>query len=133
MFTEVVELRAKPWKASDLCDAVSETIQPVLKKQRGFQGEITLVSDDDPNRILVLSFWNRREDAERFHREQFSQIAEMLRPLCKCEPFFGSNCSIFVLGHRFRPVLAEMLSGMRRRETLRRKDSGKGAIVGVPN
>lgn len=105
MFTEVVELSAKPWKTNKLREAVIEMILPILKQQRGFQGEITLASDTDPNRILLISFWNRREDAEHFHRKQFSRIAEMLRPLCKCNPARGSESSIFVPGHCFRPVL----------------------------
>ena len=94
MFTQVVELTAKPSKTKKLRDAVIEMILPILKKQRGLQGEITLASDTDPNQMLVLSFWNSREDAERFHCEQFSQIAEMLRPLCKCDPFCGSKLNL---------------------------------------
>jgi hypothetical protein len=132
MFTRVIELRAKPWKTSELCDVVSKMKLRILKEQRGFNGEIALVSDADPTRMLVLSFWNKRCDAERYHREQFSQIAEMLRPLCKCEPYFGSGGSIFVPGHRFRPVLPATHSGMRQREILRRQDAGKGTVVRVP-
>lgn len=132
MFTEVVELRAKPWKTDKLCDAVRNTMLPALKRQQGFQGEITLVSDTDRNRMLVLSFWSKREDAERFHCEQFSQVAEVLRPLCKCEPYFGSS-SAFVPGHRFQPVQTATPSRMRQRETPRRQDPDKGAAVGMPN
>jgi quinol monooxygenase YgiN len=86
MFTRVVELRAKPGKTNELCNATSEKALPILKKQQGFQDEIVLASNTDPNRVLALSFWNKREDAERYHREHFSRIAEMLRPLCEGEP-----------------------------------------------
>jgi hypothetical protein len=37
---------------------------PILKKLRGFVDEIVLVSSSDPNRVLALSFWNKKEDAE---------------------------------------------------------------------
>jgi quinol monooxygenase YgiN len=86
MFTRLVELRAKPGKTDELCSAASEKVLPFLKKQQGFQDEIVLVSNTDPNRVLAQSFWNKREDAERYHRERFSKIAEMLRPLCEGEP-----------------------------------------------
>jgi quinol monooxygenase YgiN len=86
MFTRIVELRAKPGKTDELCRAAGEKVLPFLKKQQGFQDEIVLVSNTDPNRVLAQSFWSRREDAERYHRERFSQIAEMLRPLCESEP-----------------------------------------------
>jgi len=38
---------------------------PILKKQNGFVDEIVLVSDAEQDRVLGLSFWNAREDAER--------------------------------------------------------------------
>ena len=86
MFTRVVELRAKPGKTNELCSAASEKVLPILKKQQGFQDEMVLVSNTGANQVLALSFWNRREDAERYNREHFSRIAEMLRPLCEGEP-----------------------------------------------
>ncbi len=98
MFTRVVKLEAKPRKTNALCSVTREKVLPILKKQQGFQGEIVLFSNTEPDRMLVLSFWNKREDAERHHREQFPRIAEMLRPLCEGEPLFGSDCSILHLG-----------------------------------
>jgi heme-degrading monooxygenase HmoA len=86
MFTRVVELRAKPGKTKELASTASEKVLPILKKQQGFQDEMVLVSNTDPNRVLALSFWNSREDAERYHREQFSQITEMIRNFCDGEP-----------------------------------------------
>jgi len=86
MFTRVVELRAKPGKTHELSSAASEKVLPILKKQQGFQDEIVLVSNTDANRVLALSFWNSREDAERYHREQFTRITEMIRNLCDGEP-----------------------------------------------
>ena len=37
------------------------------------------LSDTEPNRVLALSFWNTKEDAERYHREQYPAIHEMVR------------------------------------------------------
>lgn len=86
MFTRMVDLKAKQGKTNELCRTISEKVIPILKKQQGFQDEIVLVSNTDANRVRGLSFWNRREDAERYHRELFSHIAGMLRPLCDGEP-----------------------------------------------
>ena len=57
-----------------------------LKKQPGFVDETLLVSDEEPNRILALSFWNNKEDAERYQREQYPAIQEMVRHLLEAEP-----------------------------------------------
>jgi quinol monooxygenase YgiN len=86
MFTRVVELRCKAGKTNEVATLASEKVLPILKKQQGFQDEIALVSNTDPTRVLALSFWNKREDAERYHHEQFPRIAEMMRPLCEGEP-----------------------------------------------
>ena len=45
-----------------------------------------MVSDTESIRVLGLSFWNSREDAERYHREQYPKIHEMLKPLLETEP-----------------------------------------------
>jgi quinol monooxygenase YgiN len=86
MFTRVVEIRCKAGKSNELSSAANEKALPILRQQQGFQDEIILTSSTDPNRIMALSFWARREDAERYHREQYSKIVEMLRPLCEGEP-----------------------------------------------
>jgi heme-degrading monooxygenase HmoA len=86
MFTRVVELRSKSGKTNELCSAANDKVLPILRKQQGFQDEILLVSNTDPNRVLALSFWNRREDAERYHREQFTQVTTALRNLIEGEP-----------------------------------------------
>ena len=88
MFTRAVELTAKPGKMKELFSLVSEKVRSVMNKQQGFQDEIMLISHTDPNRALILSFWNSREDAECYQREDFVRIAEMLRPVCENEPVF---------------------------------------------
>jgi quinol monooxygenase YgiN len=86
MYTRVVELTSKSGKAKELSNAINEKIVPILKKQKGFVDETVLVSDTESSRILGLSFWNSKEDAERYHREQFPKIQEMLKPLIEADP-----------------------------------------------
>ncbi len=96
MFTRMVEFKCKAGKLDELARLTRETLLPILRKQQGFQDMITLVSVTDPNQMRSLSFWNNREDAERYQHEQFSRIAEMLRPLCDGEPvvsMFAVNTS----------------------------------------
>jgi heme-degrading monooxygenase HmoA len=59
---------------------------PILKKQTGFVDETVLVSDVDSNEVLGLSFWNGKEDAERYHQEQYPKVHEMLNHLIETEP-----------------------------------------------
>jgi heme-degrading monooxygenase HmoA len=86
MFTRVVELTTKPGKNKQLSDTINEKVLPILKKQKGFVDETVLVSDKDDNRVLGLSFWNTREDAEQYHRAEYEKVHEMVRHLLDGEP-----------------------------------------------
>ncbi len=86
MYTRVVELTTKSGKAKELANTINDKVLPILKKQAGFVDETVLVSDAEPNRILALSFWNSKEDAERYHREQYPKISEMLSELLEGRP-----------------------------------------------
>ena len=86
MFTRVVEITSKSGKAKELSNTINEKVLPILKKQTGFVDEAVLVSDTESTRILGLSFWNSKEDAERYHREQYPKINEMLSHLLDTAP-----------------------------------------------
>jgi len=86
MFTRVVELTSESGKAKELANTINEKVVPILKKQRGFVDETVLVSDTEPTRVLGLSFWNSKEDAERYHREQYPKIHEIFKHLLETEP-----------------------------------------------
>ena len=86
MYIRVVEITSKSEKARELCHTIEDKILPILKKQHGFVDEAVMVSDTEPDRILAVSFWKSKEDAERYHKEQFPKIQEMLKPLADTEP-----------------------------------------------
>jgi heme-degrading monooxygenase HmoA len=86
MYTRVVEITSKSGKARELCTTIEEKVVPILKKQTGFVDETVLLSDAEANRVIGISFWNSKEDAERYHREQYPQIQETLKHLLETEP-----------------------------------------------
>jgi quinol monooxygenase YgiN len=47
---------------------------------------MVLVSDVEPNRILGISIWNNKADAEQYHREQFPKIHDLVRHLLDSDP-----------------------------------------------
>ena len=86
MFTRVVELTTKPGKNKQLADTINDKGLPILKRQRGFVDETVSVSDKEDNRVLGLSFWNTKEDAELYHRLEYQKVHETLRHLLESEP-----------------------------------------------
>jgi len=86
MFTRVVEITSKPGKARELCNTIDDKVLPILRKQTGFVDEAVIVSDTEPNRILALSFWNTREDAQRWQHEQFDAVQKTVQHLLETAP-----------------------------------------------
>jgi heme-degrading monooxygenase HmoA len=86
MFTRTVELTTKPGKAQELSHTINNKVLPILKKQTGFVDETVLASDTDPDRVLAISFWNKKEDADRYQEEQYAAIHDMIRHLLEAEP-----------------------------------------------
>ena len=86
MFTRVVEMTSKSGKSQELANTINDRAVPILKKQRGFMDEIVLVSSGKSDRVLALSFWNKREDAEEYQREQYQKIHDTVWHLLEAEP-----------------------------------------------
>lgn len=86
MFTRAVEIQTKKGKARELSQTVNDKVLPLLRKQPGFVDEVILISTHDPDTMLALSFWNSRDDAERYHREQYPTVLETIEKLVDGEP-----------------------------------------------
>jgi heme-degrading monooxygenase HmoA len=86
MFTRTVEVTTKPGKARELATFINDRVLSILRKQAGFVDETVLVSDPEPDRVLAISFWNKKEDAERYQKEQYPAVQEMIRHLLDSEP-----------------------------------------------
>jgi len=86
MYTRVVEITSKSGKARDLCNTIDDKVLPILKRQAGFVDEAVIVSDTEPNRVLALSFWHTREDAQRYEREQFDTMQKTVEHLLETAP-----------------------------------------------
>jgi heme-degrading monooxygenase HmoA len=86
MFTRVVEITAKPGKAREFVRTLNDKVLVVLRNQPGFLDEMTLISDQKPDRVLALSFWKSKEDAEKYHQEGFPKVNEIIRGLIEGIP-----------------------------------------------
>jgi heme-degrading monooxygenase HmoA len=86
MFTRVLEFHATRGKAKEAANALNDKVLPILRKQSGFVDAIVLTSTTQPDRLLGLSFWKTAEDAERYAREQYPKVNEILRPMLETAP-----------------------------------------------
>ncbi|HXE89899.1 MAG TPA: antibiotic biosynthesis monooxygenase [Terriglobales bacterium] len=86
MFARMVELTLKKDKLNELRDRFDSEILPLLRRQTGFTDELVLRADGNSERVVAISLWNTREDAERYHREHYPKIADILKPLLATNP-----------------------------------------------
>ncbi len=86
MFTRVVEVISKPGKAVEVADAIREKVLPILRQQAGFIDEMILTSDTEPDRVIAMSFWRAKQDADKYHREQYERITQPIIPLVEGAP-----------------------------------------------
>jgi heme-degrading monooxygenase HmoA len=81
MFTRFVEVTTRPGKARELSGIISGEVLSILKSYPGFVDEMILISDQKPNHLLALSFWESKADAEKYNQEGFPRVTEIIRPM----------------------------------------------------
>jgi heme-degrading monooxygenase HmoA len=79
MFTRIVEITTKTGKARELTRTINDKVLSLLRTQSGFVDEVILISEQNPDRVLAMSFWNTKEDAEKYNRETFPKVNEIIR------------------------------------------------------
>jgi heme-degrading monooxygenase HmoA len=84
MFARVIEIKTKPGKAKEVTEKVHEKILSTLRAQPGFVDELVLTSDSEG--ILAMSLWRTRADAERYNREHYKEVHDLIRELVHSEP-----------------------------------------------
>src|SRR6201997_2334155 len=77
MFSRRVYLQLKPNSVAELTKRLETEIIPLLRKQKGFQDEITFVGQSG-REAFGISVWNKAEDAEAYNRATYPEVAKIL-------------------------------------------------------
>ena len=81
MFARILEFEVKMEKKEEFVKTVKNEILPILKKQIGFLEVLPLFPDKiREEKVLNISLWATRPDAERYEREVYPKVQEILRP-----------------------------------------------------
>jgi len=70
-------MKLKANSAQEFTRTLENEVIPVLRKQKGFKDEITLIAPER-NDALAISFWDRKEDAEAYNREKYPEVLKTL-------------------------------------------------------
>ena len=85
MFARTVNLRLKPKSVAELTQTVDKEIIPLLRKQKGFQDEITFVVPGGTEAVAI-SLWDQKENAEAYGRAVYPQVLSALAKVVEGTP-----------------------------------------------
>lgn len=80
MFARIVEIAPKLEKKDELLKMVRQEILPLLKKQPGFLELLPFVPEIETERMLAITLWTEKREAEKYVREAFPKIEQILKP-----------------------------------------------------
>ncbi|MGC2332471.1 MAG: hypothetical protein WA581_13535 [Candidatus Acidiferrales bacterium] len=85
MFARRVYMHLKPNSVGELTQKLEKEVIPTLRKQNGFQDEITFVSASGTE-AFAISLWDRPESAEAYNRASYPEVAKLLGNLIDGPP-----------------------------------------------
>jgi len=77
MHARRVSIKLKPNTSAELTQKLEKEILPLLRKSKGFQDEIMLVTGDG-SRAFAISLWDRPESAEAYTRDTYPSVLKIL-------------------------------------------------------
>jgi heme-degrading monooxygenase HmoA len=86
MFARVMECQAKGGRGVEISTKVTNDVLPILQEQAGFVDFFALSDKSNADRLLCISFWTSREDAEGYHRRYYEAISNVLMPILESPP-----------------------------------------------
>ena len=85
MFARRGHMHLKPDSVAKFIQKVETEIIPLLRKQNGFQDEITFVTPGGKE-AFALSLWTRAEDAEAYNRGSYPAVAKIMSTVIEGNP-----------------------------------------------
>jgi hypothetical protein len=85
MFARRIYMHLKPNSVAEFAQKLELEIIPLLRKQNGFQDEITFVSPGGKE-AFALSLWTRAEDAEAYNRDSYPGVAKIMSTVIEGSP-----------------------------------------------
>jgi len=77
MFARNMTLKLQPNRLMRFIETYNATALPILKKQKGFRGEVAIVLPLGEG-VVATSYWHSREDANSGYKEILAILASMI-------------------------------------------------------
>ena len=85
MFARKVYMHLKPNCVAEFTQRLEKDILPLLRKQKGFQDEITFVGQGGTE-AFGISLWDKAENAETYNRGTYPEVTKILARVVEGAP-----------------------------------------------
>jgi len=85
MFARSISFRLKPDSTAAFTKLIEDEVLPLLRKQKGFQDEITLFVPGGRDAVGI-SLWDKKESAEAYNTTGYPDVLKALRKLLEGTP-----------------------------------------------
>jgi hypothetical protein len=85
MFARKVSMNLKPHSLLEFTQRLEKQIIPLLRKQNGFQDEISFVGPGE-TKVFGISLWQNKENAESYNRATYPEVTRLLAGLVDGTP-----------------------------------------------
>lgn len=85
MYAREVTMQLKANSGAEFTRTIEKDILPLLRKQAGFTDELTFLAPEG-KRAVAISFWDRKESADKYSRDGYSQVLKGLAAVVEGTP-----------------------------------------------
>ena len=85
MFARNISIRLKPNSVAEFTQLIENEALPLLRKQKGFRDEITLVAPDG-REAVGISLWDQKENADAYGRDAYPGVLKALGKVVEGTP-----------------------------------------------
>ena len=85
MYARCVSVKLTPTGKVEFTNKLESEIIPLLRKQKGFQDELTFIAPAG-NEALAVSLWDNKDSAENYQRGAFAEVSKLLSKLVEGTP-----------------------------------------------
>ena len=105
MFARKLSIHLKPNTLDEFTKTVENDIVPLLRKQAGFQDEITFAAPGGTD-VLAISLWDTQKNAENYDHNTYKDVLGMLKSVIEGTPSVGTNEVLTSTFHKIRAGVA---------------------------
>jgi hypothetical protein len=85
VFARNLHLHLKPNCVAEFTQTIEKEVIPLLRKQKGFQDEITFVTPNGTE-VVGISLWDKEVDAEAFDQHAYPAVLKALAKVADGAP-----------------------------------------------